>query len=222
VLRNPEKGSYCMIEVAKASINSFASGKADFVQPSDQLITLTLGQLKDLIQEATERAIVPLVARLDALEDEVRRVGPRGGGEETTWPPQGERSLPGDQGSQISLSQVVQGLQAENQALKSELEALQESTARERAYDRQRIAKLEAPKITAKTKERAEKIKRYLESRPDHRTTLETLKGYLGIKNYLLDDAIHALQANYPNAFVVERAKAGDKRKKIIRMLPRY
>jgi len=125
--------------------------------------------------------------------------------------------------AQAPLLQEIHALQGRNEALKRELEILQETTARERAYDRQRIARLEAPRITAKVRERAEKIAKYLKERPDHKATLETLKGYLGIKNYLLDDAIHALQADYPNAFfVVERAKTGDKRKKIIRMLPKY
>jgi hypothetical protein len=117
---------------------------------------------------------------------------------------------------------IQEAVKVAMEPLEARLEALEEATARERAYDRQRIKKLEAPKTTAKTQERAEKIKRYLENRPDHRTTLETVKGYLGIKNYLLDDAIRALQADYPDSFVVERAKTGDKRKKIIRMLSRY
>jgi len=135
-----------MIEVATASINSFArkeQSTAFSVQPSDQLITLTLGQLQDLIQEATERAAAPIEARLqdlqtrlDALEEE-RGVGPGEGGEERI------RSLPGGQETQIATFQVVQDLHAENVALKRELCDLQEITARERAYDRQRLARLE-------------------------------------------------------------------------------
>jgi hypothetical protein len=59
-----------MIKVATASINTFGSvsPKADFVPPSDQLITLTYGQLQDLIQKAVESAVAPLQARLDRLE----------------------------------------------------------------------------------------------------------------------------------------------------------
>ncbi len=58
-----------MLEVAKA-INSFLPTKqqADFVPPSDQLITLTYGQLQDLIKEAVKEAIAPLQERLDRLE----------------------------------------------------------------------------------------------------------------------------------------------------------
>jgi hypothetical protein len=77
---------------------------------------LTYGQLQDLIQEAIERAMTPLEARLDALEDEVRGVGPWEGGEA---PQNGQES-------QISLHQVVHDLQARNEGLKAELEALRE------------------------------------------------------------------------------------------------
>jgi len=63
-----------MIE-ASSNLNSF--GLAGHVSPSEQLITLTLGQLQDLVQEATERATAPLEAqavqaRLAALEEGVR------------------------------------------------------------------------------------------------------------------------------------------------------
>jgi hypothetical protein len=58
-----------MIEVATASINTFGtlSPKADFVPPSDQLITLTYSQLQDLIREATE----PLREEIQDLKEEV-------------------------------------------------------------------------------------------------------------------------------------------------------
>ncbi len=48
-----------MSEIALASINSFGSkpSKADFVPPSEQLITLTIGQLQDLITQTVEKAI---------------------------------------------------------------------------------------------------------------------------------------------------------------------
>ena len=113
-----------MIEVATASINNFASGKADFVQPSEQLITLTYGQLQDLVQDAIERATTPLEARLEALEK--RGVGCGKGGEELQDHKDQERSLPDGQEMQISTFQVVQDLRAENMALNTKLEALQE------------------------------------------------------------------------------------------------
>jgi len=58
-----------MSNVATASINTFGTTepKADFVPPSDQLITLTYGQLQDLIREATE----PLREELQDLRGEL-------------------------------------------------------------------------------------------------------------------------------------------------------
>jgi len=147
-----------MIEVATARINSFARKEqsvAFSVQPSNQLINLTLGQLQDLIMQAIQEATAPLEARLQDLQArldaiEVRGVGPGEGGEERI------RTLPGGQETQIATFQVFQDLHAENVALKRELCDLQEITARERAYDRQRITKLEHREPQPLQKDRAE------------------------------------------------------------------
>jgi len=57
-----------MLNVANARINTFGpSPKADFVPPSEQLITLTYGQLQELIINAVTKAIEP-------LQDEVREL----------------------------------------------------------------------------------------------------------------------------------------------------
>ncbi len=65
-----------MIDVAKA-INSFLPTKqqADFVPPSDQLITLTYGQLQNLITQAVENAIQPLQDEVSDLKDTVASQG---------------------------------------------------------------------------------------------------------------------------------------------------
>ena len=52
-----------MIEIAE-SISSFSPQAS----PSDQFITLTYGQLKDLIIQAVAEAMAPLEARIEALE----------------------------------------------------------------------------------------------------------------------------------------------------------
>jgi len=57
-----------MTKLADASINSFGiSPNAAFVPPSDQLITLTYGQLQDLITGAIEKAIQPLQDEVSQL-----------------------------------------------------------------------------------------------------------------------------------------------------------
>ena len=63
-----------MSEIASAKINSFGkSPKADFVSPSEQLITLTIGQLQDLITQAVEKAIQPLQDEVESFRATVTR-----------------------------------------------------------------------------------------------------------------------------------------------------
>ena len=60
--------------VASASLNSFGSKppEAGFESPlEEQLITLTYGQLRDLITQAVEKAIQPLRDRIEYLESTV-------------------------------------------------------------------------------------------------------------------------------------------------------
>ena len=65
---------------------------------------------------------------------------------------------------------------------------------------------------------RAEKIEKYLASRPDHKATFETLKGHLGIDNDLLGIAIKSLLPSGKYAII---KTPGDKRKRALVMLPR-
>ena len=65
---------------------------------------------------------------------------------------------------------------------------------------------------------RAEKIEKYLASRPDHKATFETLKGHLGIDNDLLGIAIKSLLPSGKYAII---KTPGDKRKRTLVMLPR-
>jgi DNA-directed RNA polymerase sigma subunit (sigma70/sigma32) len=63
-----------MSEIANASINTFGiSPKADFVPPSEQLVTLTYGQLSDLVTQAIEKAIQPLQDEVMQLRATVER-----------------------------------------------------------------------------------------------------------------------------------------------------
>ncbi|MFZ3112399.1 hypothetical protein [Methanothrix sp.] len=68
---------------------------------------------------------------------------------------------------------------------------------------------------------RAEKIERYLAARPDHKATFETLKGYLQLDNVRLSEAITTLVSTHPGRYSIQKAQTGDKRKKILIMLPK-
>ena len=67
---------------------------------------------------------------------------------------------------------------------------------------------------------RVEKIEKYLQTRPDHRATFETLKGHLGIDKHRLREAIRTLMMSSPGRYGIIRA-SGDKRKQILVMLPK-
>lgn len=104
------------------------------------------------------------------------------------------------------------------------LESLQESEisrlAVDIATDRRRLAALENPtKEPGKTENaRAEKIEKYLQSRPDHKATFETLKGMLQVDNDLLGLAIRSILPSGKYAII---KTPGDKRKRTLVMLPR-
>jgi len=61
-----------MSKLASASINNLPSiaTQADFVPTSEQLITLTIGQLQELICQAVQKAIQPLQDEITALRTE--------------------------------------------------------------------------------------------------------------------------------------------------------
>lgn len=57
-----------MIDVVNTRIKAFGtSPKADFVSPSEQLITLTICQLQKLVTQAVEKAIQPLQDEVESL-----------------------------------------------------------------------------------------------------------------------------------------------------------
>jgi len=158
-----------MIKVA-AALNSFASSEAT-APPSEEIFVLSASQLQDLVAQAIERATAPLAARIEVLEQKVRG---RGNGPEIGW----EQASQDATGSHTSSAQVVQNL-------REELGAFQEITARERAYDRQRIAALERrPAPTApgtKTAARIEKISAVLKLRGGA-ASFKELQRELGLK----------------------------------------
>jgi nitrous oxide reductase len=57
-----------MTDVVNTRIKAFGkSPKANFVSPSEQLITLTIGQLQDIVIQAVEKAIQPLQDEVETL-----------------------------------------------------------------------------------------------------------------------------------------------------------
>jgi len=183
-----------MSEIANASINTFGiSPKADFVPPSEQLITLTYGQLQDLITRAIEKAVQPLQDEVGQLREEIAQD-----------------------------CQEIAALHTRLATVESLQESEISRVCVDIAQDRKRLASLEHPiKEPGKTvASRAEKIERYLSSRLDHKATFETLKGHLGIDKVLLNQAIKTLMALSPGRYGIARTP-GDKRKRTLIMLPK-
>jgi len=146
-----------MLDVVDTGINSFArvASQADVSPSEEPVFIITSGQLQDLVTQAIERATAPLEARLQDLQARInalgeRGVGPREGREDLQdqahkpgSSPDGSLDGPPEaQGSHLLQARII-CLEDENRGLKEALELLQEATARERAYDRQRIARLE-------------------------------------------------------------------------------
>jgi len=76
------------------SINTFGtSPKADFVPTSEQLITLTYGQLSELITRAIEKAIQPLQDRISSLEDRIASLEEENAALQATQETQADNSL---------------------------------------------------------------------------------------------------------------------------------
>jgi len=138
--------------------------------------------------------------------------------------------LTGSQLQQI-IKEATQGLQDRVEALEdivanleskvSDLEATQDTQGENELNMLRLINDLSHKEPRKMEISRVEKIEKYLQARPDHKATYETLKGYLGVKNDLLNDAINALVTKNPGKYGITK-DPGDKRKRSLVMLARY
>ena len=180
-----------MTKLADASINTFGNSPKADVPPSE-----------DPIFVLTSSQLRQIVAEaLQPLQDEVSQL-------------------------QVDRDKDREEMATLRSKLAS-LETLQEQDTTRNcldiAYDRRRLAALEHPtKEPGKTEtSRAEKIEKYLASRPDHKATFETLKGMLQVDNIRLNEAIKVLIATSDRSYVIQKEKTGDKRKRSLIMLPK-
>jgi chromosome segregation ATPase len=139
-----------------------------------------------------------------------------------------------------SLSDLIQPLKDEIDQLREEIDQDRQEIADLRAKlaalekDRDTLSenqliqlrlihglKEKATKDPGKTvTSRSEKIEKYLASRPDHKSTFESLKGVLQINNVLLNQAIKTLMNDSPGRYIIAKSQ-GDKRKRTLIMLPK-
>jgi hypothetical protein len=126
-------------------------------------------------------------------------------------------------GSYEDLRQMVQDQAREIEALKAKLEAIQkdQDCLAENDLNQLRLIADLRKKEPGKTEiSRAEKIEKYLLSRPDHKVTFETLKGHLGTDNIRLSEAIKTLMHTSPGRYEITRTP-GDGRKRTLTLLPK-
>ena len=132
-----------------------------------------------------------------------------------------------------AVEKAIQPLQDEVESLKgtvtcqdekiAALESTQETQADNQLIQLRLIHELRetSKKGPGKTETtRAEKIEKYLASRPDHKATFETLKGHLGINKVRLNESIKVLMDSSPGRYGITRTP-GDKRKRTLVMLPK-
>jgi len=183
-----------MQEIATASINSFGIAPKADVPPEDSVFVLTSSQLRGLITQAVQKGI-------EALQDEVMEL----------------KATAASQGEEIAaLTATVAEQRADYEGLNDlRCEDFSNLARRLNAH----LAKDQEPGKTELT--RAEKIEKYLSSRPDHRATYETLKGMLQVDNVRLNESIKILMATSDHSYVIQKEKTGDKRKRSLIMLPR-
>ena len=149
-----------MNKVASARINTFGpSPNAGFESPSEQLITMTYGQLQGLIVQAVQEGIQPLQDEISQLREE-----------------------------RDQDHQEIASLHAKLASLESLQEQDTTRICLDIAHDRRRLAKLESAKEepTDTEKERIERIEKLCSDAPNHEISLSELRGRLGIDKAVL------------------------------------
>ena len=147
-----------MDNIASANINTFGpSPKADFVPTSEQLITLTYGQLQDLVTKAIEKAIKPLQDEIAQIKDIINiYIDPNPEALDPRSPYYDALRASTKRHTKV----IRQEYGTEISCLQDRVEDLEEKTAPTR-------------KEPGKTElARVEKIKKHLATRPDHEQLL--------------------------------------------------
>jgi hypothetical protein len=118
------------------------------------------------------------------------------------------------------LCQIVQDQAREIEALNARLEAMQkdmDSLAENQLIQLRLINDLRHKEPGKMEISRAEKIEKYLQARPDHKASFETLRGHLGIDKVLLSQAVKVLMATSPGKYTTIKARGN---KRILVLLP--
>ncbi len=183
-----------MTKLADARINSFGLEPEADAPTSEEVFILTARQLQAVIT----RALQPLQEELSSLREER------------------DQDREGMAAMKASLTSLIEEKREENI---QEFNGIYKSLM----LHRNQIEELSNPqkdKPGATETARAEKIEKYLRDQPGKRASFETLRGYLGIDKFALNDAIKVLMETSPGRYGITRSP-GDKRKRTLMMIPR-
>jgi DNA-binding Lrp family transcriptional regulator len=209
------EGAICMSEIALASINNFGTIVPN-VSTEEQIFVLNGPQLQAIISQAIQAAIQPLVARIESLESLVAQKSPCSAQE-------GQENLleVGEHQAQIiqALNAKLEVISETLEDVETRIDSVDESTQLERAYDRQRIAKLEGvvttptPLTTArgcKTEARIAKLKEVLKGRGGS-STFAQIQRDLGISPSQLSKLVSRLDKRIFEVWRRAGGKHGEK-----------
>ena len=115
----------------------------------------------------------------------------------------------------VELRLIIAQQSEEIRALKDELCGLREAVARERAYDRQRLTKLETPKAGPKSKEQIDAVKRYLRDCPKCTAPFEAIRNHLRVGKARFSRLLSTDEAKAE--FLILRGP-NDKRKRMVKL----
>jgi len=134
-------------------------------------------------------------------------------------PPEVTRLIRDQQQIINNLVDRVASLESRLEGVEVQLEDLQTTTGRERAYDRQRISKLEThkPKTGPKSREQINELMNYLNDCPNRVMPLEGARLHLGVSKTRLSNLLASPEAE--NCFLLIK-NPNDRRKRLIKLRP--
>ena len=158
-----------------------------FSLPRDQLITITVGELLDIINEVTQG----IKAEVDQIQ--------------VTIATQTEEI--------VALKSEVASLKAKTGAIEKDMDSLANNDSNQLRLIADLHERDHPDDLGQTVLLRCQKVIRYINNRPDHKAALETLKGVLEVDNDKMSRVIKALNVGWPGRYVL-RPIQGDKRKK--------
>jgi hypothetical protein len=118
----------------------------------------------------------------------------------------------------ISLAEQVEELRQECQQLKLDLEALSNNQVTIFRLIKELKEGEREEKLGKTVLLRCQKVIRYINNRPDHKATLETLKGVLQVDDAKMSQVISALNKGWPGRFITRPIGGNGRKKELVQV----